>query len=352
MLPKKQKVGIFTLTHALNYGAFYQMYAMARYFEKYGYEVTVYDCQRTLKYKIIRNFSYHLGRQLRKSILHLKFRKDREAIRIEPYLGQDMDLAILGSDEIWNLKNKSFEHSREYLGLGITAHSIIAYAPSVGYAEPEILIGDDDFQQGLRNSDGILVRDKKTKSIAERVTGRIISEVVDPTILFNSWGELLTNDLEQGADYILYYGYTSTPKFKSALISFAKEKGLKIYTAGFRKHAWCDKNFLIGPSGFLNLMKNAKYVFTDTFHGLVMAVLFDKSICYAAPMQKIRDFSAKIGIDNDELTGTSGRAEIEASLLRDRTDRNRRVIALRTESERLLLKMIHSLASKPEANEL
>jgi len=351
MTSAKQKVGIFTLTHALNYGAFYQMYAMTRFFEKSGYDVTVFDCQRTLKYKVLRLFSYNPDRQVRKIILHRKYKNDRAVIRIRPYENEKLDFAILGSDEIWNLENRSFEHSPEYVGLGISARSIIAYAPSIGYAAPENLIADEDFKKGLRRADGILARDQETRNVAERVTGRSISEVIDPTILFNSWDEMLSDRTKPDEDYILYYGYTGEPWFKDALIDFAKEKGLKIYTAGFRKHDWCDKNLLAGPREFLDLMQNAKYVFTNTFHGLVMAVLLDKSLCYSSPMQKIKDFSEKIGINADALTESSGRIEVEASLGRDRSERNQRIRELGAASQKLLLDMMDDAARKPAVNE-
>jgi hypothetical protein len=335
-----RKVGIFTLTHALNYGAFYQMYAMAKYFESIGYDVTVFNCQRTLKYRLMQVFSYNPLRQFRKLILRHRYNKDRATIRVVPYRGQPLDLAILGSDEIWNLDNASFEHAPEYVGLNINASKIIAYAPSIGFATPANLIENETFRHGLSSIDKILARDKETQAVAEKVTGQQIPQVVDPTILMGEWSDFLGDAPKTEEDYILYYGYTSTPAFKEALIAFARSRNLKIYTAGFRTHDWCDKNFACGPRDFLGLMVNATYVFTNTFHGFVMATLLDKPLCYAAPAQKIRDIAEKISIDDDVLTSTSGSAEIEAALGRDRTERNLRISELRTQSRRELTTLI------------
>jgi len=340
MCKNNLKVGIFTLTHALNYGAFYQMYAMATYFESIGYDVTVFDCQRTLKYRILRLFSYNPRRQLRKIVLHYRFSKDREAIRIKPYRGQRLDLAILGSDEIWNIDNPSFEHAPEYIGLGIDAGKIVAYAPSIGYAEPSQLIKNKEFRQGLNNINGVLARDEATQRVVEDVTSRHIPQVVDPTILMGKWDGFLGSYPKTSDRFILYYSYKSSPVFKDALIAFAKSKNLKIYTAGFRIHDWCDENFAFGPRDFLALMAKAEYVFTDTFHGFVMATLLDKCFCYAAPMQKIKDLAHKIGIEGDALTEKSGVAEIKAALNRDRSDRNRRIEVLRAKSRKELAGLI------------
>lgn len=334
------KVGIFTLTHALNYGAFYQMYAMAKYFENAGYAVTVFDCQRTLKYRILRLFSYNPRRQLRKAVLHREFLKDRTSIRVMPYRGQRLDLAILGSDEIWNIDNPSFEHAPEYIGHGINAEKIVAYAPSIGYAAPDGLIKNETFRQGLSKIDGILARDEETRRVAEDVTGMPIPQVADPTILKGDWDGFLGKAPDVSDEFILYYGYKSTPVFKDALITFARSKGLKIYTAGFRTHDWCDENYAFGPRDFLGLMAKAKYVFTDTFHGFIMAALLNKRFCFAAPMQKIKDIAEKIGVDGDALTESSGEAEIKAALDRDRTERNSRIEALRAQSRRELTWLI------------
>lgn len=340
MSKDKPKVGIFTLTHALNYGAFYQMYAMAKYFENTGYAVSIFDCQRTLKYRILRLFSYNPRRQFRKSVLLRRFLKDRASIRVTPYGGQRLDLAILGSDEIWNLDNPSFEHAPEYVGLDIDAAKIVAYAPSIGYAAPEGLVKNEMFRQGLRKIDGILARDEATQRVAEDVTGRHIPQVVDPTILMGEWGKFIGEPPRTSEKFILYYGYKSNPVFKDALVAFAKSQDLKIYTAGFRTHDWCDENFALGPRDFLALMQNAEYVFTDTFHGFVMAALLDRQFCYAAPMQKIKDFAEKIGVNGDALTENSGKTEIEAALNRDRTERNHRIEALREQSRRELTWLI------------
>lgn len=325
------------------------MYAMAKYFESTGYEVIVFDCQRTLKYRILRMFSYNPGRQLRKSVFHRRFSKDRSEIRVMPYRGQRLDLAILGSDEIWNLDNPSFEHASQYIGLEINAPKIIAYAPSIGYAAPDKLIKNENFRKGLRQINGILVRDAETQRVAEEVTGRSIPQVADPTILMGRWDDFLGKVPAKAEKYILYYGYKSNPVFKYALIAFAQSQGLKIYTAGFRTHSWCDENFTCGPRDFLALMASAEYVFTDTFHGFVMATLLEKQFCHAAPMQKIKDIANKIGVDGDVLTENSGEADIKAALSRDQTNRNQRIEALKTQSRRELNSLIGRLQQETES---
>ena len=322
------------------------MYAMAKYLERIGYDVTVFDCQRTLKHRLLRQFSYNPRRQIRKLGLQRLFGEDRSAIRVLPYRGQNLDLAILGSDEIWNLENQSFEHAPEYVGLGINASSIVAYAPSIGFAKPDGLVMDQTFRRGLSKLDGILARDEGTKIVAERITGRTISQVIDPTILVGPWEDFFQGGPRFDEDYILYYGYRSNPAFKSALVEFATHRNLRIYTAGYNSHEWCEKNLLLGPADFLRLMRDAKYVFTDTFHGFVMAVLLDKALCYAAPMKKIADIAGKLGMERDALSETSSITQIEVALDRSRGERNERIAELRECSRLELARLIDPYSMK------
>jgi hypothetical protein len=74
---------------------------------------------------------------------------------------------------------------------------------------------------------------------------------------------------------------------------FARERGLKIISPGFFNN-WCDDIAAVSPLNFLDVMRSAKYVMTDTFHGTIFSVLLKKNFAVMS----------------------SGKAKIE-SLLRD-----------------------------------
>ena len=56
-----------------------------------------------------------------------------------------------------------------------------------------------------------------------------------------------------------------------------KKTNKKIISAGVFQW-WCD-NILVNPFELLNYFKNADYVITDTFHGCVMSIKFNKNFC-------------------------------------------------------------------------
>lgn len=328
---KGLKIGIFTITDAINYGAFYQMFAMASYLEKRGATVTVYKCKNSLKRKLIKYLSYNPLRQIRKIKFIRAFQLDGRILNIKRYNDEKLDLAILGSDEIWNLDNRSFEHSIHFYGLGINANKIIAYAPSIGFAKFESLLKNIEFCRGINRINTIMARDENTQKVAQLITGKPIKQVVDPTILFDDWENIDTGNNLITKNYILYYGYTSNPPFKDSLIKFAEEQGLMIVSAGYNVHKWCDKNCVVGPFGFLNLMRGAKFVFTTTFHGTVMATLLNKHLFFYGSGQKVVDFSEKLKLKSQHIDQNSLSKDMH---LNDKSNLNKRSLIekLRDES--------------------
>ena len=83
--------------------------------------------------------------------------------------------------------------------------------------------------------------------------------------------------------YFLVYLLNNSKEQRNLIRCFARKKSLKIvgilHGAGYIKG---DEFFVdeaprdVGPFEFLNLVKNATYVFTDSFHGSVFSTIFEK----------------------------------------------------------------------------
>ena len=311
---KNLKIGIFTITDAINFGAFYQMFAMAKYLEGRGADVTIYHGKNSTKRVLVKYFTPNIRRQVKKLRMLNYFSADAKDLVIKEYKQEFLDVAILGSDEIWNLDNNSFDHFEYYYGAGIQARKLIAYAPSVGYASPETLLNSSEFTKGVKKLDKILARDKVTKLIGEKITGNSVDMVVDPTVLFNNWESINLKPSKIKQEYILYYGYTSSPAFLNEMIKYSQKYHLPIISAGYNTHKWAYKNITCGPMEFLSLLKDAKYVFTTTFHGTVMASLFKKEFGYYASGQKVKDFGEKFKIESRHIDESSTINDIEVAL--------------------------------------
>lgn len=294
------RVGIITIYDAFNYGSYLQAYAMQKILEKLGHEVTILDCSRS-KYLKIRNI---ISKRPSQFIVKLKklmaYSKSWNELNIKSYKKQQFDIIIIGSDEVWNIKNKSFEHWPEYFGYNLNARKVIAYAPSCGFTTFEELTNDKYCVNGIKQLDHIFARDDITKSICEAIRGCECKKVVDPTLLYlDRWKNEAKPYPNIADNYILYYSYNQKPLMLNHIKQFAKEKNLKVIVAGF-KYDWCDESLIVEPKQFLTLMKNAKYVVTTTFHGSVFAVIFKRKFIgfYPNKNPKVHDFLKQVGLEH------------------------------------------------------
>jgi hypothetical protein len=119
-------------------------------------------------------------------------------------------------------------------------------------------------------------------------------------------------------DYIIVYSYPNRIKGKEeieAIKRFAKEKGKKLISICFY-FPWCDETVIPHPFEVLGYMKNADYVITDTFHGCVMSMKFNKQF-----VALVRDSNKQKMSSLLDQFGLGDRMCEEFGDLRDRMER-------------------------------
>lgn len=295
------KIGIVTIYKAYNYGSYLQAYAMQRILEKLGHQVIILDCFKN-KYSLIRSLISKKPSIMMFNIKrHFTYNRAWKELNIIKHKQQIFDVVIIGSDEVWNIKNCSFEHWPEYFGYRLNAKRIVAYAPSCGFTTLGDFLENQFYINGIKQIDHVFARDEATKIICQTIRHKECQEVVDPTILYlDNWKyEIKPFKDTYNNNYILYYSYNRNPLMLDYIKRFSKEKNLKIVVAGF-KYDWCDESLIVEPKQFLFLMKNAKYVITTTFHGTIFAVIFKKLFIGFHPNknQKVHDFLKQVGLEH------------------------------------------------------
>lgn len=292
------KIGIETIYDGYNYGCFLQAYAMQTFLESQGHDVVIYD-HSTLSDRIRhRYFAKSLGRTLLKLKRYKIFSGSWKQLNIVRFKDSPQaDLTIVGSDEVWNISNQSFEHRPQFYGNDCKGKRVVAYGPSLGYSSY------DSYSKYKYLTDAIIanfcnycVRDSFTENFLDRLGVKDIKRVCDPTILiYNQWKDLVldTGDVE---DYILYYSYNSSPYIKDELVKYAKTHSLKIIVAGF-DYQWCDEKAIVNPFKFLELVSKAKFVVTSTFHGLIFSLIFNKQFIVFSANAKVKDLLKYYGVE-------------------------------------------------------
>lgn len=289
---KQQKtIGVVTLYKAFNHGAFLQAYALQKFLKQQGFSVcfiNVYDSKHDLltlktlkpsKKNIFKSTYFNLRKLFTfKSAQKIFHTADRQGY---------LDAAILGSDEIWNVKNPTFMSAPEFFGLNINTNLLISYAPSAAQSTGKDIIKQSELVDGIKNIDFCSARDENALDIIKKSTGKDGLRVLDPTFLTEIEDEYLDIGYEK---FIVVYSYGVTPGVRENVRAFASNKGLPVISLGFYAD-WCDKSVNANPFQFMNALKRAEFVITDTFHGTVLSVQLRKNVAiYADGKEKIEDF--------------------------------------------------------------
>ncbi len=293
-----KKIGIITLWDTMNYGAFLQAFSLFTFIKKNSsFEVSFIDFNKEIHHFISR-------RSLKKTINGYKLYKIYKSIKQSVFdfssINESFDLVIIGSDELWNLNNDSFEHYREYFGENILCDNIISYAVSANEATIE------QFNEFGRNPfklfNNISVRDLSTKKIVDYYTNNNVPILLDPTFLLDDYKEWMI-PFKYPSKYILIYGYSFSENEIKIIRKYASDNDCTIISAGII-HNWCDISYPFSPFEFLGAIEGSEYVVTSTFHGTVFSIILKKQFVSISRSNKISELLDMFQLNNNCCSNT------------------------------------------------
>jgi len=309
------KIGIIThYYNSNNYGGNLQAYALCNVIRKLGYsaEQIQYDRKsenRFLGYKkiplriiydkiksriknkvnsMVYGKKYEDGLRLRNKAIRT-FNKQSiphsEQVYNTDTIAQaniSYDVFITGSDQVWHPEAVCGAYLLNFVDGNVRTK--LSYAASLAvnnisqnyeYLLKEALV---DFQ-------AVSVREQSAVDIINRVTGSIVEQVLDPTLLLDSseWDEIVPKSPISGK-YIFCYFLGGSHNHRQIAKAYAEKYSIKLVTlpylqGKYQKH---DEDFGdiqlydIDPPLFISLIKHAEYVFTDSFHATVFSILYRK----------------------------------------------------------------------------
>lgn len=292
------KIGILTWYKAMNHGAVLQTYASCKMLESIGYKPVVLDYDWNLDeatQKSIQNMMSKLSinkilwkikvRSFFKKKTHVfkEFCNDRLPLGKKYDEEDNLDCVYIGSDMVFDIS----EGYNPYMyGYGVPVDYIFSYAASFGYTTLKKLKNHPNSQiiiDAINNLQTIGYRDNNTRFICDAIAPDVPKiENVDPVLAYGFKNEISEWDTEKWKDvnYLLVYAYESTMNNAdevNAIKEIARKEQLTIVSCGYY-HKWCDKCINASPEEFVELIKHAKYVVTDTFHGTVFSLLMHKKL--------------------------------------------------------------------------
>jgi hypothetical protein len=332
-MASSRKIGVLTFHRCINYGSYWQARCLVEGLRARGDDAVLLDYEdRDATLKEWRcAFQPLLPDRSARADQHLygrKARKFQEAFaRLplsrrfplqQPERMDHVDIAVVGSDEVWNLSHPWYGGATAFYGHALNADRVISYAASFG--NYDAALGLNDYWAGfLRRFDAIAVRDENGRALVRGAIGTDPAMVIDPVLQFPPPAQM--SDPAR-APYIAVYGHGLPDWFRARVREQADARGLRLVSIGYRND-WADEQWLdAGPEEFARFMANAAAVVTNFFHGCVFALVNDRPFACALSsyrFNKVRDLTRAVRAER-HLTDETTSAETFASLLGDPLD--------------------------------
>ena len=301
------KIGILTFHYSNNYGAILQTYALSKTLSKLGFEPVILN--RVPDDKVEGNFLFII-RRLINGIFQKFFQKEFYQFRKE-YLQnitelltneedlksvvKEFDAVIVGSDQVWRMeytKGLGLNNFLDFVPYGIKK---IAYAAS---------FGKDSFDGNLETTkkvelllsqfNAVSVREDRGVVICKDSFNVVAKHLIDPVLLLSAleYGKIIKEEKSKSkAKFIAHYILDPAVKKSEMINKIAKLNNIN--TCNIYRES--DENFSIKKfdfsikkyrypsfSSWLKGLKDAEFVITDSYHGAVFSILFNKQfICIA-----------------------------------------------------------------------
>lgn len=298
-----KKALILTVWDAPNYGSFLQAVSMKTFLEKKGYEVSFVQYRnRFEKYLFLfekkKQLLFHPFFSLKRASHFLATFNTVRTTEMEAAIKGDYDLYIIGSDEIWNIKNDPYFSKGYFYGQGFPREKTIIYSVSAGTSSPKDIQENPTISNYISEaSSNLSVRDINTSEVVANIIGGNVKITCDPTFLVNKEEYVKEYKNKLPENYIVVYSYRIPKKLEENIVRFAKEENLKIVSL-CNYYSFCDYNLSCSPLEFPDIIKHSNYTVITTFHGTIFSVLNHKQFISATDKQKTVDLLGRLGLSN------------------------------------------------------
>ena len=344
-----KKVGLVSCYFKDNYGSMLQAYATEMIMQQIGLPYQTVACRAPIDYMVENKLLYILKKLLigdwnmwigKMKIMHekrrnLTFAKNwalrdnafnkfaSESFHLSSFnktraeltaMAKNYSAFLVGSDQLW--RTDSVEHgyyTLEWVPDGIRK---IAYSTSIGVREvPWFQVKKN--RRFMNRFDYMALREQSACDLVFKLTGRKVQVVLDPTLLFSGdqWMKIQNKEPLTNGKYIFCYFLGNNPNQRELVKKLKDKTAMKIVALQhLDEYIPSDEGFAdeapynVGPAEFLNYIRNAEYIFTDSFHCSVFSILYKKKFFTFSRFSETAKQSTNTRIDNLlNITGLSER---------------------------------------------
>lgn len=317
-------IGLCLAFKGANYGALLQSFATQYELDKRGIYTEILDYTRGAKNKYIFSPEAFIFLSLKKMYiiatekfgkkeqldeLHLRNKVERSEIgrdfcrrRLHNVVAlngyeeltkhaESYKAVMVGSDQMWP-PDVSFSN---YLSLMFAPEGVrrISYATSTGVEKYPWYV----YRQArkfLNKIDFLSVREQKGYEIIKKITGRDAKVVCDPTYLISKkeWETLIEKKEIVTKGYVFSFFLGRNEKMKKLVRRYADEHNLRVVcilsNEVYEDDTIYADEVLTGqtPEDFINLIRHAECVFTDSFHAFTFSIINEKEVYVSYRVKK------------------------------------------------------------------
>lgn len=298
------RIAIITLPLNNNIGGILQAWALQTVVVRLGHEVKVIgthpklpslsrcirlSCCYTLR-KLARRigginalpYRYKMGATNKFTATHINLTGSRDFSSIKQ---EEYGAFVVGSDQIWRSGYNTSDLLPSYLDFTETWNGVrrVAYAASFGVDKWEY--NDEQTAECARlvkKFDIVTVREDSAVRLCEEHLHVKAQHVLDPTMLLDveDYERLIAEDETKPGSDIFCYILDENADKRGVAKYLTKATGSKIcqIEGGFRPYNMFKGNVIQYPTvpQWLRCFKDAKCVITDSFHGSVFSIIFNK----------------------------------------------------------------------------
>ena len=294
----KLKTATVTWVSWPNYGSYLQAYALQQSILKLGFDNLIIDDHRIVESKRpVRGVSFIIKNYIKCLLKRIKLKSDINSLRNSlfldfknKYLMLDNDyksidelnnrynVFVAGSDQIWYPSEEIFD---PYYYLAFTNKKKISYAPSIGASVyPEYY--KTKVKRLLNSFSHISVREERGKELLGAFIDSSIQVVLDPTMLLSveDWNLVSNKNTTCETPYCLLYLLSNNVNYIKWAKENAKKRGLRLVSISDISSSctsYVDEVKAAGPSEFISLIRNAEFIYTDSFHATVFSIIYHKN---------------------------------------------------------------------------
>lgn len=195
----------------------------------------------------------------------------------EELYSKNFDAWICGSDQIWNPHFSVGVDEVYYLQFA-PKNKRISYAASMGTLDVNGNFINRQ-KEWIEEIPFVSVREEGTKEMLEKKCGIFVEHVCDPTFLMErTWWDKLGGKRIVEVPYLLLFLFDTNPLPRKVAEQIASNRKLKIVCLSddYQDSKKYEIPQGIGPEEFVSLFKYADFVCTQSFHGTVLSVIFNR----------------------------------------------------------------------------